>query len=206
MPTPEGAVLDADQRRSVRARLAPLPADQRRVHELRVVGRTGATVAAAPVHRVDVKNASAPCRDPPRAELVDRPNPHPMEGTADDRPPTRAAPPTWSPPTALRTAGTPGSLEWSTRVVATPPGTETGLASAVARIRARDDPTAPDPAFAVQLRREPAALPAVAVPLDPTALPSAPVARSLGLLRFPAGRPLSEFVAAAVLPALLGGR
>lgn len=45
-PTPEEAALASDARRSVRALLAVLPADQRRVLELRLAGLTGAEIAA----------------------------------------------------------------------------------------------------------------------------------------------------------------
>ena len=45
-PTPEEAALAADERRTVRALLATLPADQRRVLELRLAGLTGAEIAA----------------------------------------------------------------------------------------------------------------------------------------------------------------
>jgi RNA polymerase sigma-70 factor, ECF subfamily len=45
-PTPEEAALAADERRSVRALLATLPTDQRRVLELRLAGLTGAEIAA----------------------------------------------------------------------------------------------------------------------------------------------------------------
>jgi RNA polymerase sigma-70 factor, ECF subfamily len=46
-PTPEEAALAADERRSVRALLAALPPDQRRVLELRLAGLTGAEIATA---------------------------------------------------------------------------------------------------------------------------------------------------------------
>lgn len=44
-PTPEEAALASDARRSVRALLAVLPNDQRRVLELRMAGLTGAEIA-----------------------------------------------------------------------------------------------------------------------------------------------------------------
>jgi len=46
-PGPEEAAIAADERRSVRALLARLPEDQRRVVELRLAGLTGAEIAAA---------------------------------------------------------------------------------------------------------------------------------------------------------------
>ena len=46
-PTPEDVAVAADDRRSVRALLAGLPADQRRVLELRLAGLTGAEIAQA---------------------------------------------------------------------------------------------------------------------------------------------------------------
>jgi len=46
-PSPEELAVAADERRSVRALLAELPADQRRVVELRLAGLTGAEIAAA---------------------------------------------------------------------------------------------------------------------------------------------------------------
>ena len=46
-PSPEELALAADERRSVHALLAELPADQRRVIELRLAGLTGAEIAAA---------------------------------------------------------------------------------------------------------------------------------------------------------------
>jgi RNA polymerase sigma-70 factor (ECF subfamily) len=45
-PSPEDLAVAADERRSVRALLAGLPADQRRVLELRLAGLKGAEIAA----------------------------------------------------------------------------------------------------------------------------------------------------------------
>ena len=90
-----------------------------------------------------------------------------------------------------------------------------GLAAAVRRLHARDDAPAPDPAFALRLRRDlmpPAALPvdaASAADADPASVP-APASldrggRVLPLLPPLARRPLLELVAAALLLAVLGG-
>ncbi|MDP9364185.1 MAG: sigma-70 family RNA polymerase sigma factor [Chloroflexota bacterium] len=46
-PTPEEVAVENDERRSVRALLAVLPVDQRRVLELRLAGLSGAEIATA---------------------------------------------------------------------------------------------------------------------------------------------------------------
>ena len=90
-----------------------------------------------------------------------------------------------------------------------------GLAAAVRRLHARDDAPAPDPAFALRLRRDLISL--AALPVDaasaahakPASVAApAPLGRGgqvLSLLPPLARRPLRELVAAALLLAVVGG-